>query len=123
MKITISQVVEYKGHNVKQSGAVTLTLGAAYDEITDSIKLLQLINEDVSLKAKMPNQKPVFVGTFKINGINFAKDGKSTIKLTSISEAVDTDNLSGIVTTGQFRVQYEGDIEAPEEEEEEEENE
>lgn len=117
MKVSINQVVEYKGHTLKQTGALTLSLFAPYDGITGSVQLLQLINEDVTLKAKIPNKKPIFIGIFKINGINFAKDGKSTIKLASVNTAVDTDNLSELITEGSFQVQYSGNVEEENEEE------
>lgn len=111
MKVTINQHVEYKGHNVKQSGAVTLTLLASYDSITESMRLLQLLNEDIGVKVKMPDKNPIFVGTFMINGVNFAKDGKSTIKLASINTAVNTESLMEMVENGRFRIQYSGNVE------------
>lgn len=119
MKVAINQVVGYKGHSVKQSGAVTLTLSARFDEITHSMQLLRLLNEDVTIKAKVPNRKPALVGTFLISGINFAKDGKSTIKLVSINTAVDTEVLNSIVETLgiDFIVRYEGNVETDEDEE------
>lgn len=111
MKVTINQHVEYKGHNVKSGGAVTLTFLAPYDEITKSMNLLQLISEDVGIKAKMPGGSPEFVGMFMINGVNFAKDGKSTIKFTSINTAVNMEPLMNMVENGRFQVQYSGEVE------------
>lgn len=50
----VKEVVTYGGHSLKASGSVDLTLKAGYSELTNSIKLMQMLNNDVSIKAKVP---------------------------------------------------------------------
>lgn len=45
----VKEVVTYGGHSLKASGSVDLTLKAGYSELTNSIKLMQMFNNDVSI--------------------------------------------------------------------------
>lgn len=117
MKIEIKSVVNYKGHSVKQNGSVDLSFSAMYDEITNMIKTLQMLNNDVSIYAKVPDEKAFSLGMFRIKEVKFADDGTSSVKFNSIDTSVEFDNLSRIITSDKFQVKLIAEIENEGEEE------
>lgn len=122
--INVSQVVTYGGHSLAASGSVNLTLKADYSELVKTIQLFQLLNNDVTVKAKIPGEsKPIQLGIFRINGINTSHDGCSTIKLNGLNLYVEMDNLNLLPTKQDenelFTVRYEAEIEEEENEDEE----
>lgn len=126
-KITINQMVKYGGHNVSANGVVNLTLVAKYGELTKTISLMQLLNENISMKARVGSFKPMLLGTFMIKQIIVDGDGESKIKLSSSMESVELDNINKLPQTisddsQEFAVRIEATIDGEEEESEEEEN-
>lgn len=111
MKLSVNEVVNYASHNVNQAGCVTLAFKALYDQLDASKSLLQMIGNNIVVKAKLPETKSFMLGTFMLASISFDKDGKSSIKLKSITDAVNLANISDIVTTGLIRVRFEADVE------------
>lgn len=110
-KIEVKQVVNYKGHSVRANGSVDLSFSAMYDEITKSIMCLQMLNNDVTIVAKLPNEKPIKLGMFRIKSIVFDSDGESTIKFNSIDTSVELDNLGKIITSEKFIIRMTSDVE------------
>lgn len=95
MNVKVKEVVKYNGHSLSANGAVGLSLKAAYSELVNTIKMTQMLNNDVSIKAKLPSMdKPIKLGYFKIKQINIDGDGESTIKFVGINEYIETDNLN-----------------------------
>lgn len=119
--IKVSQVVKYGGHSLAASGSVNLTFKAMYSELTKTIQLHQMLNNDVTVKAKLPGQpKPLMLGIFRINGLNTSGDGCSTIKLNGLNIYVEMDNLNLLPTKQDgdedlFTVRYEAEIEEEDE--------
>ena len=62
------------------------------------------VNNDVEIIAKLPNEKPVSLGMFRIKNIVFDGDGESTIKFNSLDQNVELDNLSKIITNEKFQI-------------------
>lgn len=114
--VTVKEVVNYKGHSIKENGIIDLTFSAMYDEITNSIKCLQMLNNDVTILAKLPDEKAFKLGTFRINSVNFDNDGESKIKFRSVDNAVELDNLSRIITNEKFNIKMDAQIEEEDEE-------
>lgn len=117
--VKVRQVVKYGGHSLAASGSVNLTLKADYSELTGTMQLYQMLNNDVTVKARMAGQKkPIPLGVFRINGLNTSGDGCSTIKLNGLNMYVEMDNLNLLPTkqdeTEVFIVQYETEIEEEE---------
>lgn len=107
MLLKVNQVVNYVSHNVTQNGVVKLNFKAMFDELTHSMELLQMLTSDIGIKVKLPDTGEVkLIGTFKIAGINFTANGQSTIKLASINNAVEFDNINDLISPTPFRVQY-----------------
>lgn len=111
MKANVKEVVNYKGHSVRANGSVDLSFSAMYDEITNSMKCLQMLNNDVSIVAKLPNEKPTNLGVFRIKAIIFDGDGESTLKFNSIDTSVELDNLGKIITSEKFQIRMTAEIE------------
>ena len=93
-KLKVMQVVTYGGHSLSSNGSVSLTLKAGYSELTKTIQVLQMLNEDVAVKAKLAGQKPMKLGSFKIKDIKIDGDGESVLKFAGISDYVEMDNLN-----------------------------
>ena len=93
-KLKVMQVVTYGGHSLSANGAVSLTLKAEYSELTQTIQTIQMLNEDVSIKAKLVGKKAMNLGSFKIKDIKIDGDGESQLKFAGVSDYVEMDNLN-----------------------------
>lgn len=111
MEIDVKEVVSYKGHSIKANGNVDLSFSAMYSEITSSIKVLQMLNNDVNVYAKKPNEKAIALGMYRIKEVKFDDDGESTIKFNSIDTSVELDNLAKIITSDQFQIRMVAEVE------------
>lgn len=92
-KITIKEFVKYNGHNVKSNTTVSLNFKAMYSELTKTIQVLQLLNNDVKIEA---DGKPL--GVFRVKNVSVSDDGESTLKFESMADAVEMGNLNSLVT-------------------------
>ena len=109
--IKVNQVVKYGGHNVGSNGSVNLTLKADYSELENTVKLLQLLNNDVSIKAKFPGEKAIAVGEMRIKDIKIDGDGESVLKFNGLADYIEMDNLNQLLSGEAFRVLFESDVE------------
>jgi len=96
-KTKIKLVGKYHGHQVKPNKIVQLTLKFPYDQLPRTIQTLQMLNENVTIKAKVPSEKPFNVGMFTINQVNFDHDGECVIRLNSTIDYVEIDNISKLI--------------------------
>lgn len=92
--IKVKEVVTYAGHSLRANGSVNLTVKAMYSELTNSIQMMQMLNNDVDLKARVANGKPMRLGYFRIQEIKVDSDGESTIKFNGISDNIEMDHLN-----------------------------
>lgn len=124
MKIKVKEIVSYKGHSISANGAVNFTVKAMYSQLTNTIKLMQLLNNDVIIKAKLPEEKPMKLGSFRIKQITVDGDGESSIKFNGVVDYIEVDNLNLLPLNNseskEFTVLFESDIEIEEDAEEEE---
>lgn len=111
MKITVKEVVSYKGHSIKANGNLDITFTAMYSELTNSIEVLQLLNNDVKIIAKLPGEKAKSLGTFNVKNVTFDGDGESVLKFTSLCEFVELENINDLVSQENFQIKIEGDVE------------
>ena len=123
-KLKVMQVVTYGGHSLSSNGSVSLTLKAGYSELTKTIQAIQMLNEDVAVKAKLAGQKPMKLGSFKIKDIKIDGDGESMLKFAGISDYVEMDNLNLLPLANEenklFQILLECETEAMDEGDEEE---
>lgn len=119
MVVKIKEVVKYKGHNVTANGTVKLSLTAMYSELTNTIQVLQMLNNDVKLVCKLPDTKePLKLGMFRVKNVIIDGDGESVLKFESINDFVEMNNLNTLVGSDEFRILMEANIESEEEDEE-----
>ena len=124
MILKIKEVVTYAGHSLKANGAVDFTLKAAYSELTNSIQMMQMLNNDVDIRAKLPGSKPMKLGTFRIKQIVVDGDGESILKFNGLNDYIEMDNLNLLPLnkdeSKEFQILAEAEIEMEDEEEGEE---
>lgn len=63
-----------------------------------SINLLQGLNSDITIHARLSGRKAVNLGLFIIGAVNFDKDGNATVQFKSMVENVNMDNISEIIS-------------------------
>lgn len=120
--IKVKQVVVYGGHSLKANGAVDFTLKAAYSELVNTIQMMQMLNNDVDIKAKLPGKKAMKLGMFRIKQIVIDGDGESILKFNGLNDHIEMDNLNLLPLNTEddkeFAVLMEAEIEEEEEGEE-----
>lgn len=123
ISVKVQEVVNYGGHTLAANGKVTLTLNAAYSELSNTVQISQMLNEDVTIKARVPGKKAVMLGSFRVSKIEVFDDGESRVKFSGISDYVEMDNLNSLPLKGEdvpeFRVLIEAEIDDSENEEDE----
>lgn len=119
--IKVKEVVQYGGHSLSANGSVNFTLKAMYSELVNTIQLMQMLNNDVTIKAKVPGvngSKPFPLGMFRIRDIKVDGDGESVIKFNGLNDYIEMDNLNILPTKGeednQFVVLMECEVEEEE---------
>lgn len=114
MNLKVRQLVSYNGHSLSANGSVNFNLNAQYSQLPQSIQLMQMLNNDVSLKAKVSG-KVIKLGTFRIKQIVIDGDGESKIKFNGLNDYVEMDNLNLLPLQSddvkEFNVLYEADVE------------
>ena len=122
MIIKVKQVVKYDGHSLSSNGSVNFKLRANYSELVNSIKLMQMLNNDVAIKVKIPGSKVMKLGIFRIKQIVIDGDGESKITFNGLNDFIEMDNLNLLPLknseeTNEFQVLYESNVEDEENEE------
>jgi hypothetical protein len=73
---------------------------------------------DTTITVKLPDEKPMKLGSFRVREVKIDHDGEGGLKFNSMSDYVDIDNLNKLVGTEFFTVMFTADVEVEEEEEE-----
>ena len=119
MTIKVREVVKYGGHSLSANGSVNFTLKASYSELTNSIQAMQMLNNDVIIKAKLPAGKPMKLGMFRIKQIIVDGDGESILKFNGLNDYIEMDNLNLLPLNNddnkEFVIMMEAEIEAEQE--------
>lgn len=123
-KAKVKAIVVNGGYNVSANGSVNLKFIAGYSELVNTIKLQQMLNNDVSIKAKLPspNGKPqvVNLGIFRVKNTTIDGDGESKIQFNGLSDYVEMDNLNILPLASddikEFAILMEAEIELESEE-------
>lgn len=93
-KLKVKEVVKYGGHSLSANGSVNLTFKGDYSELVNTIQVMQMLNCDVTIKARVPGQKPMQLGMFRIKAISVSGDGSSSLKFNGLSDYIEMDNLN-----------------------------
>ena len=119
-QIRVREVVKYGGHSLSANGSVNLTLKADYSELVNTIQVQQMLNNDVSIKAKLPGGKPMRLGMFRVKSTTIDGDGESTLKFNGLNDYIEMDNLNLLPTKGSgdemFVIMMEADVEEEDDE-------
>lgn len=122
--VSVKEVVKYDGHNVSANGSVNFNLRADYSELVNTIQVMQMLNNDVTIKAKLPDRKPFKLGVFRIKQIVIDGDGESKLKFNGLNDYIEMDNLNQLPLnsddTKQFIIMFSADIESENDDAEEE---
>ena len=109
--VEVRVVGKYNGHSVKANQSVDLGIKAAYDQLSQSVQLLQMVNNDVTIKAKVPDTKPFSLGVFRVQAVNVSHDGESAIKFNSMADFTEVDNFSKLIGSDMVILKVSADIE------------
>lgn len=122
--VKVKEVVTYGGHSISANGSVNFTLKAEYSELTNTIQAMQLLNNDIIIKARVAGAKPMKLGMFRIKSITIDGDGESTIKFNGLSDYIEVDNLNTLPVrdsdTPLFNIMMEAEIEEEDDNDDEE---
>ena len=94
MIVKVKEVVKYGGHSLSANGSVNFTLKASYSELTNTIHMMQMLNNDVSIKAKLPASNTMKLGMLRIKQIVIDGDGESILKFNGLNDYIEMDNLN-----------------------------
>lgn len=114
MQVKVKQLVEYNGHGLRANGSVDLNLKVKYSGLVNTIQLMQLLNNDITIKARVSN-KVTRLGIFRIKNILIDGDGESKLKFVGLSDYIEMDELNNLPLSNEdakeFYVMYEADVE------------
>lgn len=130
MILKVKQVVTNAGYRVGANGSVSISFAAKYSELTNTIKLQQLLNNDVEIKAKVPTGtgKPqvLNLGNFRVKRTTIDADGESKVEFNGITDYIEMDNLNKLPLNSddlkEFTILVTADIESEDGEEDAEED-
>ena len=99
-EIKLNMNCYYESHDIKKSGIVNFKVVANYDELAKVVPLIQLLNNDMKIGAKLPDHdKPFTIGTCRLNSLKINSDGTSNVHFNSIVDNVKLNNLNKLVAT------------------------
>lgn len=110
-KVQVKTVANYGGHAIKPNGNVDLKLKCEYSELTGSVQMLQMLNNDITVLCKLPSSKPLKIGVFRLKNMNIDHDGQSVVTLNSQVDFVEVDNITQLITDEKFQLRMEAEIE------------
>lgn len=130
MILKVKQVVTNAGYRVGANGSVFISFAAKYSELTNTIKLQQLLNNDVEIKVKVPTGtgKPqvLNLGNFRVKRTTIDDDGESKVEFNGITDYIEMDNLNKLPLNSddlkEFTILVTADIESEDGEEDAEED-
>ena len=106
-------VATFQGLSIGRNKTVQLKFKLRYDEILTSVELLQGLNSDITVHAKIGDDKPANLGIFTIGAVNFDKDGNATIPFKSLVDNVNLDNINSIIDEDYIQLRFMAIIELP----------
>lgn len=120
--VTVKTFAYYNGHNVKPNGSINLTFKCEYSELSNSVQMLQMLNNDITVVAKIASEsKPIKIGSFRLKGVTIEDDGESKITFNSITDYVEIDNINKLISNEAFKLRCDAEVETETEENNEEE--
>lgn len=106
-------IASFEGMSIGKNKTIQVKFKLRYDEILTSVELLQGLNNDITLHAKVPDKKPMNLGIFTIGAINFDKDGNATIPFKSLTDNVNVESICSLVDEELIQLRFQAIIELP----------
>lgn len=115
MEIKVKEVVKFGGNSLSKNGSVNINFEARYSELVESVKVLQMLNCDVNIKAKLPGEKAMMLGVFRVKQIQFDDDGDSKLRFNGLRDFVEFGNINKLPLstdeTSEFQILMVADVE------------
>lgn len=92
-KIKCTLEAQYDGHSIKRNGDLDLNFKLPYSELTSSLLLVQMINTNIDLIARIGTEKPVKLGTFMLKNLGIDRDGESKVRFNSEVDNIEINNF------------------------------
>ena len=112
-KLKQQGIASFEGLSIGKNKIIQIKFKLRYDEILTSVELLQGLNNDITLHAKVPDKKPMNLGIFTIGAINFDKDGNATIPFKSLTDNVNVESICSLVDEELIQLRFQAIIELP----------
>lgn len=112
-KLKQQGIASFEGLSIGKNKTIQVKFKLRYDEILTSVELLQGLNNDITLHAKVPDKKPMNLGIFTIGAINFDKDGNATIPFKSLTDNVNVESVCSLVDEELIQLRFQAIIELP----------
>lgn len=117
-KVKIKSIASYNGHAIKTNKNIDVSFKFAYSELTNYVRIVQFLNEDIQIIARLPDDSEKFsLGSFRLKELKVEHDGEGIAKFNSMSDFVDCESLNRLVGTELLKVLFMADIELEEEDE------
>ena len=112
-KLKQQGIASFEGLSIGKNKTIQVKFKLRYDEILTSVELLQGLNNDITLHAKVLDKKPMNLGIFTIGAINFDKDGNATIPFKSLTDNVNVESICSLVDEELIQLRFQAIIELP----------
>lgn len=112
-KLKQQGIASFEGLSIGKNKTIQVKFKLRYDEILTSVELLQGLNNDITLHAKVPDKKPMNLGIFTIGAVNFDKDGNATIPFKSLTDNVNVESICSLVDEELIQLRFQAIIELP----------
>ncbi len=106
-------IAVFEGLNITKTKVVKLKFLLRYDEMITSVNLLQGLNSDITVHAKVPDRKPMNLGVFNVGSVNFDKDGNAKVLLESMLESVDMDSIYEVAAADYIVIMFRAVLDLP----------
>lgn len=115
MDLKVKEIVSFGGNSLTKNGSVNLSFEAGYSELASAVEALQMLNEDVSIKAKLPGEKAMQLGMFRLKQLVIDDDGCSKLKMNGLRDYVEFENINKLPLstdeTSEFQILLEAEVE------------
>jgi hypothetical protein len=118
VEVKVKAIGEYAGHSIKSNKSIDINFKCNYDQLTNYVQLIQLLNENVDIVIRIEKQKPFKLGMFMVKQIVIGSDGQGTLKFNSQLDYVEKNNLNDL--SGELlQLMFKANVEEEDEDEEE----
>jgi hypothetical protein len=115
-EVKVKIIGNYNGHSFKSNKSVDLGLIFEYGELLNYIKLVQMINENIDVQAKIGDTKVRKLGLFMFKSLTISHDGEGSLKLNSQLDYVESTMIDALVGEERVGLLFKASIQVDDEE-------